>query len=144
MGGGALIRRRQPETYVDVGVQMHQFSYGESESPSLNSSVITYRPTTLCRGSTMIRGGTGLRPEMPPAHIRCFCRRCWMNLAASSPTSQGLVLHEFDLGDRLRSLWHFLHNTPALERLVLNSCKVRLFLQNAYVLRENTIVRLDI
>lgn len=40
------------------------------------------------------------------------------------PNLTSLVLHDCHLGDRLQSLWNFLHNTPALEWLALKSCEV--------------------
>ncbi|XBH59156.1 hypothetical protein VPH35_080459 [Triticum aestivum] len=40
------------------------------------------------------------------------------------PNLTSLVLHDCDLGNRLQSLWHFLHNTPALQCLALKSCEV--------------------
>jgi hypothetical protein len=35
-----------------------------------------------------------------------------------------LILDNCEAGDKIQVLWCFLHNTPVLERLTLNNCKV--------------------
>ncbi|KAM0864599.1 hypothetical protein ACQ4PT_043816 [Festuca glaucescens] len=56
-------------------------------------------------------------------HVACS----WTSVL-SFPNLTSLVLEDCDLGDNLQTLWSFLHTTPAISRLLLNSCEVRLFL----------------
>jgi hypothetical protein len=37
-----------------------------------------------------------------------------------------LILDSCEAGDKIQVLWCFLHNTPVLERLTLNNCKVHI------------------
>ncbi|XBI22439.1 hypothetical protein VPH35_063460 [Triticum aestivum] len=44
-----------------------------------------------------------------------------------------LVLDKCEIGDNIQTLWSFLHNTPALEKLTLNNCGVQTFNLNRLV-----------
>nr|XP_051221381.1 MEIOTIC F-BOX protein MOF-like [Lolium perenne] len=106
---------------VDASVRLLE---DDGDDPDDNISDLCFLLKSLSSVTSLHLSGFQQTKQMLLQEVLDHVACSWTSVL-SFPNLTSLVLEDCELGDDTQTLWSFLHTTPAISRLFLNSCKWR-------------------